>query len=507
MRTNNVIRNIKSTAILYSIKLVLQFLVRIVFVNTLSVEYLGINGLFSNILAVLSLTELGVGSAMVFNLYKPLAVSDSETVKSIMRLFKKAYICIGIVILTLGCVLVPWLDFFIKEKPDIPHIEWIYLLFVIDSSVSYFYSYKRSLLIADQKQSIANFYQGICQIVLGVLQSFFLVITKSYWAFIILKVFSTIIENYMVARKVDFIYPFLQDKQVALLETSIKKTILRNVKALFISKLGGIVIFSTTNIIISKLVGLAAVGIYSNYWLIINAVHGILSKMFEALTSSIGNLAVLETEEKKTQIFKTLEFITAWTACYITIGLFVLLNPLVKIWLGEQFLLSDEIVSILVLNFYLTYMRKPVQIYEDALGLFWAKRYMPIPEIIINLTIGILATQYLGLLGALLGMTISTLLVPFWFEPYIILKNGISYTFKEYYLRYGLYTIATIAIALFTKYCYSLILSNRSGYDFILGIFLCTFLPNFIWLLLFYKTKEFNYVKIIIKKLMGKFCF
>jgi O-antigen/teichoic acid export membrane protein len=495
MRLDSALKNVKSTMIVYIAKTILQFAVRMVFVRVLPIEYLGINGLFSNILAVLSLAELGIGPAIIFSLYKPLALGDSETVKSLMRLFKKTYISIGVVILILGVALTPWLDFFIQSRPDIDHLEWIYLLFVLDTGVSYFYSYKRNLLLADQKQFVANFYQGVFQVALGILQMIFLVVTQSFWPFIILKVLATFLENVMVARKADTLYPLLHSTAIRPLDSDIKQTIVRNVEAMIFHKVGGIAVFSTSNIIISKFVGLTAVGLYSNYYLIINSIQGISGQIFGSLTASVGNLVAVEGQEKKIAVFKILQFLTAWIAFYISIGLYVMFNPLIELWLGPAYVFADSIVFVMVLNFYLTYMRKGVETFKDAMGLFWNNRYMPIAETIINLSAGIYLVQKYDIVGALLAMTISTVLTCFWIEPYVVMRNGLAYPLKRYFAWYGVFTFLTVAVGYGLQVLYRQLWPVTTLVGFIAGVLLCTVIANGIWIAVFYRTAEFRYVK------------
>lgn len=499
MRLDSALKNVKSTMIVYMAKIILQFVVRMVFVRVLPIEYLGINGLFSNILAVLSLAELGIGPAIIFSLYKPLAIGDSETVKSLMRLFKKTYISIGVVILVLGGMLTPWLDFFIDGRPNIEHLEWIYLLFVLDTGISYFYSYKRNLLLADQKQFIANFYQGIFQVILGILQIIFLVVTQSFWSFIILKVLATFSENIMVARKANKLYPILGSQDVHPLNSDIKKTIVRNVEAMVFHKVGDIAVFSTSNIIISKFVGLTAVGLYSNYYLIISSIQGISGQIFGSLTASVGNLVAVEGQEKKLAVFKVLQFLTAWIAFYSSIGLYVMFNPLIELWLGKEYIFADSIVFVMVLNFYLTYMRKGILTFKDAMGLFWNNRYMPIAETIINLVAGVYLVQAFDIIGALLAMTVSTILTCFWIEPYIVMRNGLDYPLKKYFGWYCVFSLLTGFVGYGLHNLYRQLWPVTTLFSFIGGAVLCTIVANGIWILIFYHTKEFRYVQQLLK--------
>ena len=249
MRIKQAGKNIKYTTIAYVLRLTLQFIVRLVFVKSLPIEYLGINGLFTNLLAMLSLAELGVGPAITYSLYKPLAEKDTETITALMRVFKKAYVIIGIFIIVVGICMLPWLDWFIKGN-SIENTEWFYIIFLLNTGSSYFYSYKRNLLIADQKQYINSIYQCGGQVILAILQITFLLVYPSYWLYIVLMLLTTVSENYMAAKKADRAYSYLQEeKNVQSLPGDIKNTIVKNIKAMIAHKIGGMAIFSTSNLI------------------------------------------------------------------------------------------------------------------------------------------------------------------------------------------------------------------------------------------------------------------
>ena len=275
--------NIKYSAVNYIAVNLLKFLVRMVFVKTLPIEYLGVNGLFSNILVMLSLAELGIGPAIVYSLYKPLAYDDKETVKSIMRLFKYVYIAVGGIILVLSLALFPFLDNFIKNGQSVPQVHYFYLVFLLNTVVSYLWTYKRSLLIADQKQYVVNIYQAAVQVLVAVLQIIFLLIFADYWCFIILMLLGTVLENFSIARKADKEYPYLNEA-AKVLDLDIKHQIVKNTKAMICHKIGGMVVFSSSNLVLSKFAGLAAVGLYSNYYMVIAALNTFAAR----LTASSG---------------------------------------------------------------------------------------------------------------------------------------------------------------------------------------------------------------------------
>jgi O-antigen/teichoic acid export membrane protein len=353
-RTSNSIRNIKYAVLGQAIGLLVSFISRIFFVRILSAEYLGVNGLFTNILSVLSLAELGVGSSIVYSMYKPLAEKDEYRLKALMGFYKKAYITIGIIIAVLGTALIPFLEFFIKDKPNVPHIQLIYLMFVVNSSISYFFSYKRSLIIADQKRYIATFYRYGFYFLLNIAQIIALVLTKSYILYLGLQIINTFIENIYISRKANELYPFLKGGEAVKMAKDEIDIIVRNVKAMMFHKLGGTVVMGTDNLLISKFVGVIQVGLYSNYLLIIKALNTVFGLAYQSITASIGNLGVIETNEKNKFIFECINLLGFWIYGVASICLINLFNPFIILWLGKEYLFPISIVLIIVINFYLT---------------------------------------------------------------------------------------------------------------------------------------------------------
>lgn len=491
-------RNIKYSAVNYIAVNLLKFIVRMVFIKTLPIEYLGVNGLFTNVLAMLSLAELGIGPAIVYSLYKPLAYGDKETVKSIMRLFKKVYIAVGGIILVLGLLLFPFLDSFIKDGQGVPQVHYFYLVFLLNTVVSYLWTYKRSLLIADQKQYVVNIYQAAVQVLVAVLQIIFLLIFADYWCFIILMLLGTVLENFSIAHKADKEYPYLNEK-AEVLDLDIKQQIVKNTKAMICHKIGGMVVFSSSNLVLSKFAGLAAVGLYSNYYMVIAALNAFAAKFFESITASIGNLMVLEESGKKIKAFKITEFITALQASICFCGLYVLFNPFVELWVGKEYLFSEVVVTAMAFSFYLTYMRKAVLMFRDACGLYWNDRYKPLAESVINLAASIYLTVHYGVIGVVVGGVISTLLTCFWVEPYVLFNNGIDIKLKDYFIDYLKFTVVALLAAVTSQLVYSSLFTNVTILNFISSILICVIITLTFWFVVFYKREEMQYLVNFVK--------
>lgn len=491
-RIKSSIKNFTFAMIGQGLGLVVSFIARIFFVKILGSEYLGLNGLFTNILTVLSLAELGIGTAITYSLYKPLANKNTQKCKMLMQLYRKIYIVIGLIVLILGIALTPVLPYLIKNIPNIDNINLIYILFVLNTSISYFYSYKRNLIIADQNRYIATMYRYGFYVALNVMQIIYLIIRKEYIGFLILQIVSTLLENIFVSRHADKMYPYLKEKDKIQLEEDTKKEIIKNTKAMMMHKIGGVIVNSTDNILISTFVGLRDVGLYSNYSLITNALNMITMQIYYSLTASIGNLCATESIEKQYKIFKNVNFLTHYIFCFTSICLLILFNPFIELWLGKQYLFSANIVIILVINYYILGMRRSILTFREATGLFEKDKYKAIFESIINLIASIILAIKFGTFGVLLGTLISSLATSLWVEPYILYKYGFKRKVSEYFRGYIKQTLLTIILAIITYSVCSLFKGNLY-LVFILKCAVCLIIPNLILFLIYYKTDEFEY--------------
>ncbi len=435
-RSKNGLRNIIVSFSTSVLTIFLSFVNRTIFINFLNEEYLGLNGLFSNVLSFLSLAELGIGVAINYALYQPLKDNDISKLKSLMWLYKKLYTIIGFIVLALGIALTPFLRFLIKEMPDnIPHIHLYFILFVINSGVSYFCTYKRSLIICDQKEYISTITLTVSKIILILMQLIILIITHSFMLYTVAMVICTLGENLTISYIADKKYSFLKEKDIEPLIDEEKNNIKKNVYALILHKIGGAIVFSSDNIIISKFVGLVSVGLYSNYTLIITSVDSVLKKMLATLTSSVGNLMVSSKDNGLAE--KTLYRMLYANMCLYSLSsvcILSLMESFIRLWVGEKYLIPFAALLTAVLSFYLTGMRRTVMIFKDASGVFQQDKYKPLIESIVNIVFSIPLAIKFGIAGVLGGTIISTLSVSFWFEAYVLFK----YSFHKSFLNYML---------------------------------------------------------------------
>lgn len=502
MRTQNSIKNVIFTSFGQFIRIIINFIIRIIFIRTLSIDYLGLDGLFANILCVLSLTELGIGQAITYSLYKPLKENNTEKLKSLMNIFKKAYTLIGILILVIGLSLNPVLEYFINEKPNISeNLNLIYSLYVLTISLSYFFAYKRELINADQKMYISNMYIYGCLIVMNILQIIGLLLTKQYFVFLIIKIIMILVENFLISRKANELYPFLKEKDIKPLTKKDKDDIKKNTFGAIFFKAGKIFVNSTDNLIISKMIGLGSVGLYSNYRLITTSVSNILVQIFSSVTSSLGNLGTENKDKEKIySVYKKIYFIGFCIYSLCSIGILFLINDFIEIWLGKEYLFDNKIVILIAINFFLNGISSIISIFRDAFGLYWKGKFKPLFELLVNLIFSIILGYKYGVFGVLLGTLISNIFISLWWEVKIIYNNIFNKNLLSYFgnlIKYCFIMLISIIIIFIIT---NIIIISNNVLLLIIKFILIIFIVGIIYFIAFYKTDEFIYLRKIISK-------
>lgn len=443
-RTKSSIKNVSFSLTTQAITIILNYICRIIFVKTLSEEYLGVNGLFSNILTIFSLAELGIGSAIVYAMYKPIADNDEKQIKCYMNFYKKCYNIIAIIILIIGLLILPFLDFFIKDDISIQYLNIIYILYLLDSVFSYLFVYKSSILNAMQKNYVCNYYQIIGKITMTIFMSLSLILFKNFLIYLSIQILFKLIINILISKRADKMYPYIKKTENSNLEKNEKKNIFKNVYALFCNQIGNVLINGTDNIIISKYVSLISVGLYSNYCLIISALSTFIGQMFNGIVASVGNLAVNSEKEKTFNLFNNIHFINFLISSFCVIELTCCINSFIEISFGKKYVLDTFTIIIIIINFYLLAMKNVVGTFKYALGIFWDDKYCTIIRAIINLILSIILANIYGISGVFLGTLISDLSTTFWYQPYILFKKGFEERSKKYFFDFIKYSIITI---------------------------------------------------------------
>lgn len=498
MRTKHAIYNVIFTWLGQFLLIIVTLVSRRIFLNLLGAEYLGVNSLFANVLSFLSMAELGIGSAITYSLYKPIAENDIEKIKSLMQLYKRAYWLIGFFILVVGLLLVPALPAIVTGAEGIDHLNIIYFLFLINTSISYFFSYKSAYIIADQKKYIFNINHYLWQLVLYVIQILTLLIYKNYYVYLGIQVVATVFENVTIARIVDKRYPFLKSKNIVPLQNETISEIKKNTFSMILNKVGSTLVNSTDNILISSFVSLSAVGIYGNYSTINAAIASVLYQGMFAVVASVGNLSILGSEKRKSEVFELLYLVIIWLYGWACIGEFVLLTPFVQLWYGSSSILSVAIVAVIVLNLFIAGQAVLLNIHIDAMGLYWHVRFQGIIEATINLAASIYLGKKFGLIGVLIGTTLSNVLFSFWNRSFTVFRYGFNSSVWKYY-RNLLKDVLIVIIALgLTTWLANMILLN-GALSFIAKFVIATIVPNTVFYFCFRKRAAFKELLSIIQ--------
>lgn len=504
-RTKNSLRNMAVGIVGQIFVVLIQFVSRSVFIDILGAKYLGLTGLFTNIISMLALSELGVGTAIMYKLYKPISENDERKIYVLMKFFKKVYQIIGIVVLGLGLLLLPFLKTLINDDVSSINIYFIFLLYLAQSVSSYFFfAYKTTLIDANQKSYITVGINYLFVVLSHILQIIFLIVFKNFTIYVAISIVTTIIMNFVISRICDKMYPFINKKSDEVLDKNERKEIFKDCSALVIYKANAVVLNATDNLILSSFIGLSIVGLYSNYLLIFTFINTVLTKFYTAITASLGNLNTSDDIEHKYNIFEVINFISFAIFVIASLGIIFVSSTFIEVWLGKEFLLGFDTVILLGIKMYIDGQKKVLSTYRTTLGLFQQAKYRPLAGAIINLVASIILVNIIGISGVILGTIIADLLTYMWFDPYIIYKHSFIRSPKPYYIRRLCYFVMFIMITAITYMLINLI--NVAGIiGIIINTLICIITPVIIISLFTYKTKEFKYILNLINQITKRY--
>ena len=473
----------------------LQFVGRIVFIRFLSDEYLGISSLFTNILSILSLTELGLSTAVCYRLYQPLAGGDEEKIKSIMHYFRRAYFAIGWVVILLGAALLPFLPHLMTGTTKLVDVRVIYLLYVLQSALSYwFWAYKAILLQADQKLYIVRFYHVLANVLIIALQLVSLAIFRDFMIYSVIGLFAAVLVNLFAAREVDKRYPYLKDKTYRRLDKEEKRSLFRDVSGMSLFKMNTTIVNSTDNLVISAFINVRTVALYGNYQLIISGISQVAMQLFGGVTATVGNYYAEDTKEHNEFVFRCIQLMCYWVYTFLGIGLFVCLNPVIRFCFGASRVFSQELVLLQVLYFVINGFQRTSFIYRDACGLFWKGKARPVATAVLNIVISIVLVRYIGLAGVIAGTIISWLLTTWWYDPCLIYRQAFSMSPRRYFTGYAKAALLSAALGALTVTISALLPFGGIG-ALIVDMLLCMSIPNLGYYLMYRRSEEFAYLK------------
>lgn len=445
-RTKSAALNSSITMVTQFLSLIIRFITQTIFIHYLGKYYLGVNGLFSDILSVINFSELGIGTAITAALYSPIANGDISQIKALMSLYRKVYLIITAVVGILGIAIAPTVYLFIKNSPfGYFSITTWFLLFSVSSALSYLSANKRSFLMASQLSYVSTLNDFVFKLAQQMLQIIILITWQNFTGYLVIQLAMTLLSNWQLNKMVQQKFPNVFDdiRSAASISKDLVKQIKKNVFGAISSKFGSIVVFGTDNLLLSMFIGLKEVGMYSNYALIINSLNAVFSQAIGSIVGSIGNLNVKEGIEQKKKVLNQLLFINSWINFVLVSSLAIGINSFITLWAGKAFAFSNIIIVVILFNFSLTQLRYAPTNFISGFGLYWTLRWKSLIEAAINLVASLLLVTWgnLGVLGVVLGTFISNLLVNFWWEPFIVFKYGFKSVkgYITFQMRDGLY--------------------------------------------------------------------
>jgi O-antigen/teichoic acid export membrane protein len=504
MRTKKSLRNITVTVALQCLSILVSFFARQYFIARLGTEFLGLNGIFDNVLSMLSLAELGFSTAFMFALFRPIAEDDRVKIRLLMKFYRKVYAAVGAVIFLAGLAVIPFLHLFITTVIPSADVIRYYVLYLAAVSVTYLFSYKKTLLIAYQDKYVTSVitYSVFC--VLSLVQVLLLYLTGSYALFLAAVITANLCEGIITNAVSDRRYAHLRERCREPVPKEDKAFIAKNVRALFIHKVGGVVISGTDNIVISVFVGLTQVGLYSNYLLVVNAINIIVNQVFTGITASVGNLGTTDDKARYYEVYRVGLYVNALLFIPITIVLWFVVNDFITVWIGGDFVLDSLVLGVILMNFFINGMRRITITYREAQGLYWYDRYKPIIESVINLGVSILLARLIGMAGVFIGTLVSLLATSFWVEPLVLYKHGFGVRLREYFKKYALYVLAG-AVSFGAVLALDSVLRLPPSWPAVIGEAVAYGLASVaVFVLLTFRTAEFREIRHIAAMLFGK---
>ena len=478
--------------------LFISFATRKIFIVAFGENYLGISGLYSNILSVLSLAELGVGNAILYCLYKPVAEGDHEHVNALINYYKKLYRIIGITVAAVGLLVVPLLKYIVKIDADVGNVTIYYLLYLANVVASYFLVYKTAILTADQKGYVIKICTVCVQIIQFVAVTVIALVFHNYTLYLAVQIAFLILTNVVSSAIASKRYPFINGKNQ--ISTEEKKSIWSNIKAMFSYQFGGVMINHTDNILISLLINTIVVGYYSNYSMVVSTVTTFVALLFGSVQASVGNLAATEGSDRQYEVFNKLSIIGFCITSFSTVSFVVLFQDFISILYTDHYLLGFEIVIACAINFYMVNILQPIYCYRNTVGLFKQTKRIMMFTAIINIALSVALGYVWGLFGILIATFIARLITNFCYEPIKLYRNYFNRSAKEYFAGQLVNVLCTLIMVGVLMGLSVLIKPINIYVRFLIKMISCVIVPCCVFAVRYRKTDLFATAISFIKK-------
>ncbi len=474
---------------------ILGFVSRTVFLSVLNTSYLGVNGLFTNILGVLSFAELGIGTAMNHALYKPVAENNLPKIKSLMQFYKKAYRIIAIIVAGIGLTILPFLDIIVKDPGNVGNISLYFAIFLFNTVSTYFVSYKLSLVNAEQKNYIVTNIDSVVNTITTVVNIIVLLVFKNFLYYLLSTSIIGLVRRTYLSMYLNKRYQYLLEKNVNKITKEELTPIKNNISALFFHKLGSIAVHQTDNIIISSFINIATVGILANYTLLKTTVAKFIDIIFNSAVGSFGNLIATSDANKQYETYKVYRFLAFWIYGFSCIALYILSSPFISIWLKQpSLIINDTVILLIMINYYMEGHRKIIVNVKSAAGIFQQDKYIAIIQSVLNLVVSIIGVKLIGLPGVFIG-TIAQGLLSTIAKPIILYKALFNKPSIEYFITSLKYLVPVVIAGGICYYIKQNIFNSGNVLDFIYLTLITAFIPNVLFFICFFRSKEFKKVK------------
>lgn len=500
-RTKNSLMNIVTGISSQILATILKFVTRTVFIHTLGKSYLGINGLFSNILTMLSLTELGLDTAINFKLYKPLAEHDEHRVRVLMKFYKQAYRVIGCIILVIGLALIPALRFLINDYDSLEALGinavLIFILYLLQSASSYlFFAYRSAVIKAAQKTYLINKVEIVVSVLANIAQIFILYFWRDFILYTISAILFTIIQNGVNAIIAKRTFPNFFIREEDSLSKEEIKDLFKDCAALFVYRMNAIVLKSTDNLVLSSFIGLSIVGLYSNYLMFYGVINKFLSNIYSSVKASLGNLFVTEEVSKSYFFFEVMNFVTVilyGTAC---IGVAVVANELIEVWIGSDYVIAQPLSILIGLEILLRGLKVNLGQIRSISGAFRQMWFRPVWSVIINLVVSVILVQFWGIYGVLIGTIAADVLTNFLVDPSVIHKYSFNgYKPVSYYYKKNIgYFLTLLGAGIIIVLLSSVIIPDKGWISVIIHALICAIIVPASLILVNYRKQECKYM-------------
>lgn len=509
-RSTNVVKSASIGVITNVIKVAIGFGYRTLFLKILTAEYLGVNGLFSNILQLLSLAELGVTTAIIYRFYDPIKEGDVQKVGRLMNFFQKVYMVIAAVIMVAGIALMPFMPHLINDADTVPadiNLYVVYVLFLLNTVSTYLFSYKLLLLNADQRNYQFSIIETLTVFVRYFSQALVLIISRNYTMSLAIGISATIIANWGFSRWVTSQY-----KEVFRVKDSIdiadRRNIFKDTRACMYHKVGAVVLTGTDSAVLTKMVSLAAAGLYSNYSLIILSVQSAMSQLLGNYASSIGNARLSLEGHEYYSVYRKMLFFGLWISSLTATCIFVTVDDFIYVWLGKEYVFTAATTAALCIQYYMEVSSYINMSFINASGLFVKDRARPIIQSVVNLIVSIILARHIGIPGVFIGTIVSSLITVFWRVPYLLYRYDFKRRSTDYWIDYISFASVTVVYC-GCAYIVKHILAIKTTWALLMAeAFMTVILINVIMVLCFGKRDEYQFVKAyfynILIKIMGK---